>query len=306
MKQMLTLIRRELIEHRSGWAVPAVFGGLFVLAAVLALVGLVRFGVMDGTMTLSELSEEIDAETIGAGLQIMLMSIAMVLNLVMSAVVFFYFLDALYSERKDRSILFWKSLPVSDLKVVASKWLTGVLAIPLLTLVVFLVTGLLVSLIGGVGLVLGGAGEVLYSVPAALLRVTMMLLYTMMFQMLWFVPVDGWLLLVSAYAKRAVLGWALLPPLLVVVAEKTLLGTQRFAEMLGHRMTGGFELAFSGERNVGLTIDDMGVVESSLPMLGEFLTPGRLLAAPSLWVGIAIGVLFLAGVVWLRRWRDEA
>lgn len=306
MKQMMTLIHRELIEHRSGWAVPAVFGALFVLAALLALFGVVRFGVMDGTMTLADVAENVDGAALDAGLRVMLMSIAAVLTLIMSFVVFFFFLDALYAERKDRSILFWKSLPVSDLQVVGSKFLTGIVAIPLLTVVVFLVTAVLVILIGGVGLVWGGAGEALYSAPGALANVTLLMLYTMAFQALWFAPIGGWALLVSAFAKRAVLGWAVLPPVLIVVAEQTLFRTRYFAELLGQRMSGGYELAFRGEMEVGMRVDAEGTFVSNLPTLGEFITPGRLLAAPSLWAGIAVAVLFLTGAVWLRRWRDEA
>lgn len=308
MKQVITLIRRELMEHRSSWAVTAIFGALFVLTAVMAVFGLVRFGGgIDGAMTLSDIAEAVDSEALYPGLQIMLMSIATVLNVVMTFVVFFYFLDALYADRRDRSVLFWKSLPVSDLQVVGSKYLTGIVAIPLLTVLVFLVTAVLVTTIGGAGLMLGGAGagELLASAPAALARVTTMLLYTLVFQALWYAPIDGWLLLVSAFAKRAVLGWALLPPLLVVVAERTLLGSRHFAELLAFRMVGGFELAFRGERHGMVFVGD-GTTISTFPTLGEFFTPGRLLAAPSLWAGIAVGVLLLAGAVWLRRWRDES
>lgn len=307
MKKLSTLIRRELIEHRSSWAVTSVFGALFVLAAVLAAVGLVRVGGMDTGLTLGEIAEDIDPAAFYPGLHVMLMSIAAILNVVMTFVVFFYLLDALYAERKDRSILFWKSLPVSDLQVVGAKYLTGVAAIPLLTLAVFLVTAVLVLLIGAAGLGTGGAdvGAMASTAPIALGRVTVMLLYTLAFQALWFLPIHGWLLLVSAFAKRAVLGWALLPPVLLIVAERTLLGTRVFAEMLGHRVVGGYELAFSGERHA-VMMDDGGGVVASLPTLGEFFTPGRLVAAPSLWAGIAIGLLFLAGAIWLRRWRDES
>jgi ABC-2 type transport system permease protein len=168
VKKLGTLIRRELIEHRSSWAVTSVFGALFVLAALLAAVGLVRVGGMDTGLTLGEIAEDIDPEAFYPGLHVMLMSIAAILNVVMTFVVFFYLLDALYAERKDRSILFWKSLPVSDLQVVGAKYLTGVAAIPLLTLAVFLVTAVLVLLIGGLGLLWAGTGEALAAGPVAL------------------------------------------------------------------------------------------------------------------------------------------
>jgi ABC-2 type transport system permease protein len=305
VSQMTTLIRRELTEHRSSWAVTSVFGGLFVLAAVLAVFGLVRVGGRHGGMTLTEIAEHVNAADIYPGLVIVFMPIGMLLAAVMTFVVFFYLLDALYAERKDRSILFWKSLPVSDLQVVGSKYLVGAAAIPLLTVVVFLVTAFLVWLIGGLTLLWAGTGEALASGPAALLQVTTMLVYLLLIQALWFLPIHGWLLLVSAFAKRAVLAWALIPPVLVIVAERTLLRTRYFADLVGHRLIGGFELAFSGEQHAMLVESDDRVI-SMIPALGEFFTPGRLLAAPSLWAGIAVGVLFLAGAVWLRRWRDES
>jgi ABC-2 type transport system permease protein len=307
VSKMITLIRRELIEHRSSWAVTSVFGGLFVLAAILAVFGLVRFGMLDQPMTIAEFTDQEELRAVlEPGIEIMLVTIATVLNIVMTFVVFFYFLDALYAERKDRSILFWKSLPVSDLQVVGSKYLTGIAAIPLLTLGVFLVTAILVTLITAVSVLLwGGAGDGLAGAPAALARVTAMLAYALIFQALWFAPIDGWLLLVSAYARRAVLGWALLPPLLVVVAERLLFGSRYFVELIAHRLKGGFELAFSG-RTHGVILDGDGAMISVLPALGELFTPGRLLGSPATWAGLAVGMLFLAGAVWLRRWRDEA
>ncbi len=307
MNAMITLIRREIIEHRASWAVTTVFGALFVVAALLAVVGLVRVGGIGDGMTVFEFGQGADAVEISAALTVLLMPVAAVMASVTAFVVFFYFLDALYAERKDRSILFWKSLPVSDLRTVASKYLTGVAAIPLLTILVFLVTGILIWLIGSMTLLWAGTGAAFTSGPGALAHVTGMLAYLLLVQALWFVPLHGWLLLVSAFAKRAVLGWALLPPILVVVAERTLLGTTHFAKWLGHRFSGGFELAFQGDGQ-GMTINIEGgqAAEVMVPALGEVLTPGPLLAAPSLWVGIALGLALLAGAVWLRRWRDES
>jgi ABC-2 type transport system permease protein len=304
MRQLTTLVQRELIENRSGWLVSAVFGGLFVLAAILAVFGLVRVDAFSDPMTFAEIGERVDAVVLGEVLTVLLVAIAGVLSVVTAFVVVFYFLDALYAERKDRSILFWKSLPVSDLKVVGSKWLTGAVAIPLLTVLVFLATALLVSLIGSAAMFRLGGGELLAATPVAIGRVTLFLLYLIACQVLWYLPIAGWLLLVSAFARRAVLGWAVLPPVLIVVAERTLFGSQHALELIGHRLVGGFELAVrSAERQI-IIADD--AVMSAFPALADLLTPGRLLAAPSLWIGIAVGLVFLAGAVWLRRWRDES
>lgn len=309
MKQMLTLVRRELIEHRSSWMATAVFGGLFVLGAVAGVFGLARINV---AVYSGEPMGMLDALALGEGLRFMLFPMAAVLNIVMTFVVIFYFLDALYAERKDRSILFWKSLPVSDLQVVASKYLTGIIAIPLITVAVFIATAILVMLVGGVGLGATGHGAAIGPVdgwlpqaPGALAHVTLMFLYTLAVQALWYAPVDGWLLLVSAFAKRGVLGWAVLPPALVVLAERLLLGSRHALDLIRHRLVGGFELAFRGDGH-GALVNSGNVTISNFPSLGDIATPGRLLAAPSLWIGIAVGVALLAGAVWLRRWRDDA
>jgi ABC-2 type transport system permease protein len=306
---MLTLIRRELIEHRSSWVATAVFGGLFVLVAIAAVFGIGRVGV---TVSFNEMGSQVDPFALREGLRFMLLPMAMVLYLVMNFVVIFYFLDALYAERKDRSILFWKSLPVSDLQVVASKYLTGIVAIPLITVAVFIATAVLVMMVGGIGLaatghgpLVGLTGEWLTEAPGSLLQVTLIFLYTLAFQALWYAPVDGWLLLVSAFAKRGVLGWAVLPPALVVVGERLLLGSRHVLDLIGYRLAGGFDLAFRGDGYGGL-INSGDMVVSSFPTLGDIATPARLLAAPSVWIGIAVGVALLAGAVWLRRWRDEA
>ena len=305
MNQFRTLVQRELIENRSSWLVSAGFGGLFVLAALLAVFGLVRVDVLTDPMTFAEISESVDAEVMGELLTMLLLAIAGTLGLVTALVVAFYFLDALYADRKDRSILFWKSLPVTDLKVVCSKWLTGAVVIPLLTVLVFLATAVLVSLIGSAALFSVGGSELLPAVPESIGRVTALMLYLFACHVLWYAPVAGWLLLVSAFAKRAVLAWAIFFPALIVAAEAIFFsGSRRALELIGHRLGGGIELA---TRNVErhLILAD-GSIISVFPALTDALTPGRLLAAPSLWAGIVVGAAFLAGAVWLRRWRDES
>lgn len=96
----------------------------------------------------------------------------------------------------------------------------------------------------------------------------------------------------------------MLPPTLIVVAERILFGTRHALELIGHRLAGGFELAVQSADRQIIIADD--AVMSAFPALADMLTPGRLLAAPSLWVGIAVGLGFLAAAVWLRRWRDES
>lgn len=304
MKKLLTLVRRELMEHRSSWMVAAVFGGLFVLAAVLGVFGLARVGLNDANITVDMLAEQAELDAVRAVWMVLLVPIAMLFALVTNFVVLFYLLDSLYAERKDRSILFWKSLPVSDLQVVGSKYLTGLLAIPALTVGVFVITGLALWLIIGGAMTWAGAGAYMVHGPAALAQTAVVLVYTFLVMGLWFAPLHGWLLLVSAFAKRFALGWAVLPLVLAVVAERILFSTRYFLGWIAERASGGLELAFSGDQDAELMISE-GVI-STFPALATFLTPERVLAAPALWTGLVIGLVLLGGAVWLRRWRDES
>jgi ABC-2 type transport system permease protein len=302
---MITLLRRELAEHPASWMVPAVLGGFFVVAALLAVFGIARVGIDEIQFSSDMMVEAADPMTIRAALMVMFLPIAMLFAVVVSAIVAFYLVDALYSDRKDRSILFWKSLPVSDLKTVGSKYLTAFAAMPLQAVALFFATALLVWLIAGLAGAVAGTGQFLLQGPLALLQAVIVMVYGLVALGLWLAPLHAWLLLVSAFARRAVLAWATLPPLLVIVAEKTLFDTNYFAYALGQRLAGGMELAFSGEGNAAIEAVDGGV-SAVFPALADFLTPGRFLAAPALWAGLVVAAVFFAGAVWLRRWRDDS
>lgn len=305
MKEMLTLVRRELMEHRAGWLAPAVFGALFVLAQLLALFGLARVGLNDREVTLEVLITQADAMGAQGALLIVLLPMAMMLAFVVSIVVVFYLLDALYADRKDRSILFWKSLPVSDLQTVGSKYLTALLAMPAQAVAVFVLVAGVSWILIGMGMLWAGTGQFLVQGPLAALKVIVIMVYSLLVIGLWLAPVHGWLLLVSAFARRAVLGWAVLPPVLLIVAEKIVFDSRHFATLLAARFSGGLELALANQPDMVVSVDDDMVI-AAFPTLAEFLTPGRLLAAPGLWLGIVVAAAFLVGAIWLRRWRDEA
>ena len=302
---MITLLRRELAEHPASWMVPAVLGGLFVVAALFAVFGIARVGIDEIQFSSDMMAEAADPMAIRAVLMVMLLPIAMLFAAAISVIVAFYLVDALYADRKDRSILFWKSLPVSDLKTVGSKYLTAFAAMPLQAVALFFATAVLVWLVVGTAGAVSGTGQFLLQGPLALVQATIVMVYGLVALGLWLAPLHAWLLLVSAFARRAVLAWATLPPLLVIVAEKTLFDTSYFAFALGQRLAGGMELAFSGEGNAAIEAVDGGV-SAVFPALTDFLTPGRFLASPSLWVGLVVAAVFFAGAVWLRRWRDDS
>jgi ABC-2 type transport system permease protein len=309
MNELTTLLRRELWEHRSITMAPLVFAGIYLLVVLLAVAGAITIHVNDYGVDLRDMARSLDSANAGAVMQIGLASLAVTFNGLMLFVTLFYLLDSLYADRKDKSILFWKSLPVSDTQIVTSKLVTAAAVIPAVTLVVFFFTAIASYLIGGTTIALSGSSAILAAGPGAILDTTLLFLYGFVVQSLWYMPLFGWLLLVSAWSRKATLLWAVLPPWGVAALEGLIFRTDRFVDLMGERIVGVFPLAFrhGDERivweyegpNADLQIDGYDGVS-------QLIDPGALLASPGLWVGLVVAVAFFAGAVWLRRWRDDS
>jgi ABC-2 type transport system permease protein len=305
---MTTLLRRETWEHRAIVVAPAVFGALFILISILAAAGAIHVQIGDGGVDLRAMLSSMDGRQLAAAMQMQLGSLALLFDAVMLLVITFYLLDCLYAERKDRSILFWKSLPVSDLTVVGSKLLTATVVIPVVTGLVFLATAVGIYLIIGSLALFAGSGAVLAAGPGAILETLIAVVYGMIAQSLWYLPMYGWLLLVSAWAKRTLLLWAVLPLFAVTVLERMVFGTGLFGELLRDRITGVFPVAFRpGTEEVAWEFHEGGA-NVSLELtesLSRLLDPAALLLSPGLWGGLIVAVLLCGAAVWLRRYRDE-
>jgi ABC-2 type transport system permease protein len=298
----ITLVRRELWEHRSlVWAPLAMALTIIVLSLVSsAMHGGVAIDLGEGR-PLPELFS--DAEKQRGIFSVVMAGLMLPQLLVGLVVVFFYLLDCLFTERRDRSILFWKSLPVSDTKTVLSKLFVALVAIPLwiwaLSLVVGLVVfGVIAAQVSGTPAAGLGTwhGSTWLAVQAAMLA-------KLAIAALWYLPVAGWLLLVSVLAKRAPFVWATLPFLVLSIAERIALGTNAVGSLVARRLFGfGEEVSFSVTRNA---IDVAGVGESvtrSQAMVSEF----PLLASPELWLGVAAGAALVYAAIRLRRRSDDS
>jgi len=205
-------------------------------------------------------------------------------------VAIFYCLDALHGERRDRSILFWKSLPVSDLITIFSKLAIPLVVLPLVTFAITFLTQWVMLLLSAVVLQANGLSVApLWNL--SLFQMQVMTLYHLLtIHALWYAPFYAWLLLVSAWARRLVILWAALPLLLIGVFEKIAFNTSFFAIFLGNRLNGGPEgAAFSSS---GMSADPL-----------SHLTPLRFLISPGLWIGLAVSAVFVAATVRVRRHR---
>jgi ABC-2 type transport system permease protein len=203
----------------------------------------------------------------------------------------FYCAGALHEERLDRSILFWKSLPVSDRTTVLAKACIPILFLPLLTFAIAVVLQSAMLLVSTVVLWASGTSPAILWSELSFPRMTMMLLYHMVaIHALCHAPFYGWLLFVSAWARRAVLVWGILPPFAIGVLERMIFGTSHFLDLLGERLGGGGTDAVTMPGT--MPMDPM-----THPTIAVFLL------SPGLWIGLAVTAVFVAVSIRLRHDR---
>ena len=298
----LALIKREFWEHRSIWVTPA------------SIALLVSVATLTGETLLSEYGEAVDVAIAGASnagelhRRAMLMGAmaAMTLLFAIGAIIvmMFYSLDALYSERKDKSILFWRSLPITDAEAVISKALTLFLVIPMFALAGAIVTHLLTMVLSSVWIWAEGGNPIhLIWRSAPVWDVWVTGFITAITVTIWVSPIFSWFLFVSAFTRRTPLLMAYLAPILVLIVEQmlpiSLLGRalrDRFTEMpLGGI---GYDIELDGEDLLQLT-------ESDVSML-SMLDVSRFFASPSVWLGLVVTGLFIAAAIYVRRYRDDS
>jgi ABC-2 type transport system permease protein len=291
-------LRRELWEHRSLMITPLVTIGVIFAAFLLAA----TIDLPDQLRILGTLAPH-RQHAIVSGI---LLLIALAVALVMSFAVFFYCLDALLSERRDRSILFWKSMPVSDTTTVLSKLFTATLSAGAIAFVCILVAQVAVLVVATIaGLADGASIAPLWS-NVQFVQILIATIYILLASALWYAPVAAWLLLVSAWAKRSAILWAVIPPVAIVVFERVAFRTHYVSELLEYRLKHGLFSAFQG----GFVVDGGGAtteIHMGQRFPGnvlEILDPVGFLSNPWLWVGLVVAAAFTAAAIWLRRYRE--
>jgi ABC-2 type transport system permease protein len=278
-------VRRELWEHRSVFIAPLVAAGVILFGI---LISAIRLG-----HHLTEL-QRFDPAQDGGVLALPFDFAAIPVMVTALIVAVFYCLGALHNERRDRSILFWKSLPVSDLTAVLAKAIIPLVILPLVTIVIVCALHLFMLLIGTAALLSHGFNPTPFWTQVPWLRVEMTLLYLLVALSLWYAPIYGWLLLVSAWAKRAPFLWAVLPPLALCLLEKIAFDTSNLGDLLSYRLHGGFSEAFDvSDAHVGHGMMHLPTID-----LAQFLS------SPGLWVGLMFAAGFMAAAVWMRRYRE--
>src|SRR5260221_6819014 len=175
-------VRRELWENRSLWVAP-------LAAAVMVLFGtfVTSFGLPRRMRTLAAL-EPLQRHYALAKPYAFVGGFLVAITFIVG---FFYCLDALYGERRDRSILFWKSLPVSDRTTVLSKAAIPLVVLPLYVFSVIVATLIVMLLLSSIVLVASGTNPMTLWSELALARMTVILIYGLTVLAIWHAAIYG-------------------------------------------------------------------------------------------------------------------
>jgi ABC-2 type transport system permease protein len=276
-----TLIRREFWEHRPLWLTPIIVSTCIILLTLLIAV---QFSAPEVTSGIRfENGRAINPSSFLKG---GLAAVLVFHHVIAAIVVCFYLLDCLYAERKDRSILFWKSLPVSDTSTVLSKFVTASVIVP---------AGVFV-LAGITGLVSAGILYLRFSVLASHMWDLSQWGYVygvfgvgLISGMLWYAPVVAYLMLVSAWARRSVILWAVLPWVIALLVEGYVFRTNYVGTFLRTRLGAPPSLVEQIGAMAPVPAVDFGAFFSSIHM----------------WLGVVAAALLLFGAIRIRRYRDD-
>lgn len=303
MNKFMMLIKRECWEQRAGFIyMPLVITGLSILFVVLLLlksydlnstgIFLPPMGFEDGTASfesgnyvsgLEELAA-ISLEQKESFYSLFLTGIGGQFLFVMGIMLIMYFINCLYQDRKDRSVLFWKSMPVSDGITVASKMVAGLVVAPLIYFACMMLAHFLVLLCISI-FALTTSVELWASIwqPSNIFAVWFSLFADLVKILALYVPLSCWLILVSAGSKTSPLGWAIGVPLVLVIVEDILFEVDVVGGFV-HRAFFPFDLNVNAEHPVAEIGYGLGL---------EFV------------LAMLVSAGFIAGAIYLRKRAGE-
>jgi ABC-2 type transport system permease protein len=287
-RPMYWSVRRELWENRSIYVAPLAAAAVYMLGFLISLIWLPRS--VRALAPLDPPHQRIQLAMLYAHAAMLIMLIAFITGI-------FYCLDALHGERRDRSILFWKSLPVSDLTTVLSKASIPLVVLPLLVLTITVTLQFVMWLLSSAVLQLSGVGAAALWTRLPLFEMQLVSLYGTAVIVLWHAPIYMWMLLVSGWARRAAFLWAVMPPAALAVVEYIAFHTSYVGTLLHDRLGGFAAAAFDLKDKNGVMIDGHFIPLTQL-------APGRFLGSPSLWLGLVFAAICLTAAVRLRRYRE--
>jgi ABC-2 type transport system permease protein len=297
VRRFQTLVRREFWEHRSLWMAPLAVTVLLLICALLT------HGAFQ--IDAADTAEWLVPENKTMIFALAQWALTVPQYLVMILVLNFYLLDCLYAERKDRSILFWKSLPVSDGVTVASKVFVSCVAVPLGTFAIALITDVLFTAIWDLRAVFGHSPELLAWDTVAFLKTQVLMFLGLLISVLWYAPFLGCLLVASAWVRRNVLMWVTIVPLLALIVEKTAFGTHWLHDFLSYR-TYGIWFSLNLESAILGSLTSVGQAAIvSIPSVYDRVHVGAAFINIDLWLGLLFAAACAYAAARIRRYRDD-
>lgn len=266
------LVRREFWENRSLWIAPLA-AALFLICGTILMA--VRMDDMQyGPRGMFRNSPSMGAASGTTAFEMTVFVFSSMIFGIGAIATAMYTLDSLYSERRDRSILFWKSLPVSDAQTVLAKASVALVAMPVLLTLMAMVTNLL-------------SGVILSLHPSPNSPVRMMwegtnligaygkMICAVFVNALWYAPAVAYAMVVSVLATRLPLVIAAVPIVTVAVGEQIVFGTAHVWTFVARRISSVFNLR-------------------------------EVIASADLWGGLIVAAAGFALAIRLRRWRDDS
>lgn len=300
-KILATLIKKELWEFSNilKW-VPS------VIAILVIVMPLIIF--MQSNVTFSEIFQEIASfpETLTSANMEMLPKMFFVMALSLFApflavaliIQLYYFTVCLFDERRDLSIMFWRSLPVSDATSIIAKLITGALAIPAIFLGAATATLCFILLLAFVACIVLSVGYdvsfwIFWTNAGIVSGVSLVWLHIIPFAV-WMLPLFSWLMLASMYAKKAPFLWAILPVAVLLLVEGFVVHYFHLSKpFIGTLLLDYFSLSsqfiesVQGQENFARTV------------------PLQALITKLNIVSVLVGISLLYGAYWLRKNKAE-
>ncbi len=314
IKNFKALIRREFWEHRGAFIkTPIIISIVLLVIAIIGyIIGLVFASKTGSTEFVDKGINELHklSETqLSTFWDVQLISTSTLFLFVLYIVLFFFILGSLFDDRKDGSIQFWKSLPISDSETVLSKLITAMIFVPLVFTAIFVLYSIANLVLTSILLLFHGQNPwSLVWVPANIGKITLIMLMGALTQMLWALPIYGWLMFSSSWSKRRPFLFAIFIPLLVAVAWYFLNVVTRmnfvqvdmfkwpakyfmFAALpYGSSVSNGVHHISLGDN--GMSLNDIASNLKASIMHVEII------------YGIIFAAVFIALSIWVRRYRN--
>lgn len=318
MNTMKWLVKREYWEHKGGffWA-PLIASAIYIL---MSLVG-VAIGQQAETEgfdfnlshIVAEVSDPTKANEVSQAVQFVFQTIGLMPMVVTIFVVFFYCIGTLYDERKDKSILFWKSLPTSDRDSIFAKLISAIVLAPLIGTIIAIATSfVLFAIISLIVMFKGHSPAPLWNV-AGIASGCANLILNIAITGLWALPTIGWLMLCSSWANRVPFLWATIAPILagIMVSITGIMGIFNldsgwfWSNIVGRALLGlipGMEMIYR-YNNDAVSLE----IHTPNDFFDLFTTANTAngFANPQLWIGAIVGILMVMIAIRMRRYRDD-